>query len=59
MKFETLTFVPFDLDAIEPSLLSQVEKEQLNNYHKQVYDMISPYLTDKETQWLRNYTREI
>ena len=35
------------------------EKIYLNNYHKQVYDKISPYLNEEEKQWLKTYTREI
>lgn len=59
MYFEVLTYVPFDLDAIDASLLRDDEKEQLNNYHKQVYTMISPHLTEEEREWLKIYTREI
>ena len=59
MYFEPITFVPFDLDAIDVSLLSIKEKQLLNDYHKQVYDKISPYLTDEEREWLKVYTREV
>lgn len=59
MKFEVLTYVPFDLDAIDVSLLTEPEKEQLNAYHKQVYDMVSPYLDEEEATWLKIYTRRI
>ena len=59
MYFEPITFVPFDLDAIEPSLLRDDEKQQLNEYHKQVFDIVSPHLTDKEKEWLKIYTRAI
>ncbi len=59
MHFEVLTFVPFDLDAIDPSLLREDEKAQLNAYHKQVFDTVSPYLTKEESAWLCRYTRAI
>lgn len=59
MKFEVLTFVPFDLDAIEPCLLNEDEKAQLNSYHKQVYDIVAPHLNDEEREWLKEYTRAI
>ena len=59
MHFEPITFVPIDLDAINPDLLTLAEKEQLNDYHKQVYERISPYLTVKEAEWLKIYTRAI
>lgn len=59
MSFEVLTFVPFDLDAIDASLLNEDEKVQLNAYHKQVYDIVAPHLNDEEREWLKKYTRAI
>ena len=59
MDFEVITFAPIDLDAIDESLILKDEKVYLNNYHKQVYDKISPYLNEEEKQWLNTYTREI
>ena len=59
MNFEVITFAPIDLDAIDESLLLKDERIYLNNYHKQVYDKISPYLNEEEKQWLKIYTREI
>lgn len=59
MCFETLTLVPFDLRAVDAAMLTQQEKNDLNAYHKRVYDTISPYLDEEETKWLANATREI
>ena len=59
MCFENLTMVPFDLDGIVPELLSDYEKELLNQYHAEVYTKISPYLNEEEKQWLKEATREI
>ena len=59
MHFEVLTYVPFDLDAIDASLLRADEKDVLNAYHKLVFDTVSPYLTDEERKWLKHYTRAI
>lgn len=59
LHFEPLTFVPIDLDAVDESLLSQKEKNWLNQYHQEVYEKISPYLTDEEKDWLKEYTRAI
>lgn len=59
MNFETITFAPIDLDAIDSSYLSPIDKARLNSYHKEVYDKISPYLTKEEQEWLQVYTREI
>lgn len=59
LHFEVLTFVPFDLDAIDLSMLRQDEKDQLNAYHKQVYEMVAPHMNSDELEWLKKYTRAI
>lgn len=59
MYFETITFAPIDLDGINPDLMSPREKEWLNNYHKGVFEKLSPYMNEEETAWLKEYTRAI
>ncbi len=59
MYFETITFAPIDLDAIDTSLLSELDKTRLNAYHMEVWDKISPYLTSDEQAWLKTYTRAV
>ena len=59
MKFETITYAPIDLDAIDPELLTKREKQLLNDYHHMVYEKLSPYLTEEEQKWLQVYTRVV
>lgn len=59
MEFEYLTFAPIDLDALDVSLMEKKDIEYLNEYHRQVYEKISPCLTEEERQWLKQVTREI
>ena len=59
MYFEPITFVPFDLDAIEVGQLNETEKRWLNAYHREVYEKIAPLLTVEEAEWLKTYTRSI
>lgn len=59
MEFETITYAPIDLDGIDVTYFSETDKMQLNQYHKMVYEKISPYLTKEEADWLKEYTREI
>ncbi len=59
LYFEPITFVPIDLDAIDPSIMSEIDKKRLNNYHEQVWEKISPYLDAEEQEWLKKYTRDI
>ncbi len=59
MEFAPVTFAPIDIDAVNISMLSQTEKDYLNNYHKLVFEKISPLLNEEEREWLKVYTREI
>lgn len=52
MGFEPLTFVPFDKELINTSLMDAEEQRLLESYHKKVYDNISPYLDSEERKWL-------
>ncbi len=59
MYFDTLTWAPIDLEAIDPEYLSPKQKEYLNAYHKTVYKKVSPYLPEEERAWLKEATREV
>ena len=59
MKFEPITYCPIDLDGINSDMLIEEEKQWLNNYHKDVYTKLSPYLNEEEKQWLKEETREV
>lgn len=59
MNFETMTFAPIDLDAVDLSVMEPSDVRLLNAYHKQVYEKLSPYMTEEENEWLKEATREI
>ncbi|MBQ6833768.1 MAG: aminopeptidase P family protein [Lachnospiraceae bacterium] len=59
MEFETLTFAPIDLDAVDISVMEPSDVRMLNEYHKQVYEKLSPYMTEEENEWLREATKAI
>ena len=59
LYFEAITLVPFDLDAINPDMMSEENKKLLNNYHAKVYEVIAPHLNDDEKAFLKKYTRAI
>ena len=60
LTFETITYAPIDLDAIDVNLLSKEEKQWLNEYHKMVYEKLSPRLKkEDELKFLEKYTRAI
>ncbi len=59
LHLEYLTMVPWDLDAVIPEMLTAQEKTYLNDYHRQVRETLSPYLTSEEKTWLENATRPV
>ena len=59
MCFEELTMVPFDLDGVDPSQMTERERGLLNDYHERVYQNIAPCLNKEEKEWLKAATRKI
>lgn len=59
LAFEVLTLVPFDLKLINVDMLTEKEKEWINNYHKKIKETIQPYLGDRELSWLLSATKSI
>lgn len=59
MKFDVATYCPIDLDGIKIDMLTEKEKLFLNNYHKEVYKLLSPYLNTEEKEFLKKETREV
>lgn len=59
MYLEIVTYIPFDLDAIDPDIMTEEDKKRLNQYHKLVFEKVSPYLDEEEKEWLKQYTRAI
>lgn len=57
--FEPITYVPIDLDAVNPDMMTKEDKELLNAYHAKVYELVSPHLNEEEKEWLKEYTRAI
>ena len=48
MEFQYLTFVPLDIDGLDLSVMTDRDICLLNEYHANVYEKISPYLTEEE-----------
>lgn len=54
----SLTFVPLQRDLIEPEMLSQEEKNELNEYNRNIRKFIGPYLEKEQLDWLMEETKE-
>lgn len=59
LYFEDVTYCPYDLEAIDLKYLSDEEIGWLNDYHQNVYRILSPYLNQEEKKWLRSATRKV
>ncbi len=59
LKFETVSLCYIDKSLIDTSLLDQRETDWLNSYHREVYDKLSPFLTEEERSWLEIKTAVI
>ncbi|MFP4556868.1 MAG: aminopeptidase P family protein [Bacteroidales bacterium] len=57
--FETLTLCPIDTKPINVAMLTEKEREWLNNYHKTVYDKLSPNLPENLEGWLKEKTKAV
>ncbi|MDO4957786.1 MAG: aminopeptidase P family protein [Prevotellaceae bacterium] len=60
LQMEPLTLCPIDTEPIILEMMRPEEIEWLNNYHKRVYDELSPLLENEEDrEWLTLQTEEI
>lgn len=59
MKFKAMTYCPIERKGIDPKLLTENEKQWVNEYHAQVYQKLSPHLNEEEKAWLANKTHPI
>jgi len=39
--------------------MTEEQRAVLNEYHKKVYEVLSPYMTQEENKWLKEYTRAV
>lgn len=56
LKFEIITLVPIDKDAIDINLLTSTDRSRLNAYHEMVYEKTAPLVSEKAREWLREAT---
>lgn len=59
LKFETLTYCPIDKNLIEKELMTSDEINWLNNYHKETFEKLSPFLNEDEKRWLSKATEQL
>lgn len=58
-QFETLTYLPIDTRPVKVEMLTRDEIEWLNNYNKETYEKLSPYLEGENLEYLKESCKEI
>ena len=58
-SFETLTLCPIDTMPIIVEILTSEEREWLNEYHRMVYERLSPELNAEMKEWLAKMTKAL
>ncbi|MBC7001200.1 aminopeptidase P family protein [Photobacterium sp. BZF1] len=56
MGFESLTRAPIDRRLVDLSLMTDAELSWLNNYHQNVFEVLSPSLQGDDLAWLEQAT---
>lgn len=59
LKFNTITYCPIDKNLIEKELMTGDEINWLNNYHKETFEKLSPFLNEDEKLWLSKATEQL
>lgn len=59
LEFETLTLSPIEQRLIDTKLLTDVERDWLNAYHKRVWREVGPLVTGKVKAWLKQATQPL
>ncbi len=59
LRFEIMTLAPIDKRPIIKERMTQYEISVFNEYHRTVYEKLSPYLNEHEKKWLKKATCEL
>lgn len=61
LQFENLTMVPYCKKLINVKMLTREEKDQINDYHKRIWNSVVPFLQPRSVtfKWLKRETAAI
>ncbi|MBX7145855.1 MAG: aminopeptidase P family protein [Alphaproteobacteria bacterium] len=59
LGFKTLTYAPYDCNLIDTSILSRFEIDWINQYHQEVYAILSPLVDQETEEWLKEATKPL
>lgn len=56
LGFDVLTMVPYDRNLIDTGMLTPEEIRKIDDYHKAVFEKISPFVDEEVKKWLSEVT---
>ena len=61
LGFENLTYLPYERNLIDMNLISNDYKEYIDNFHKQCFEKLSPFLKNdlKALDYLKRKTQPL
>ena len=59
LRFDPLTFVPLEREAIDIRYLTEEDRILVNHYHAEVREKLAGFFTGEELKWLIEATEEI
>lgn len=59
LEFDSLTLVPYDIQAIDRKYLNESDIKFIHSYHERVYNSLKDYLTKEELSWLESIKEAI
>lgn len=59
LKFDTVTLSYIDTSLVEKELMTEEEINWFNEYHRVVYEKLSPHLENGTKKWLREKCKEL
>jgi Xaa-Pro aminopeptidase len=59
LRFETVTLCYIEKRLVDTSLLSNEDREWIDNYHRRVFESLADHLTEEERKWLSKKTTRL
>ena len=59
LGFETLTFAPLDRSLIDVAMLSSTQRQWVDDYHQQVFEIVGPKIDGDALAWLKEQCKAL
>ena len=59
LRFETITLAPLEKKLIDNDILTKEETKWINGYHSKVRKYLLPFMDIKQSEWLKEETKQI